>query len=231
MQEQTTALLTVPQDEPESTVTVYLSEDGAKLRKSEAENENRPSASGGTSLSRIYEVFKVVSIPSFSVWLTFTVTIAIFPSLTVLIESTKKCESSERFFNDLFTPFMFLLFNIFDLVGRIAAGATKPIFNPKNIWIAAVARFIFWPLFLLCNVSNSQLSVLFKSDACAIIFMIFMAFTNGYVASNSMMMGAEVASAKDSGLAGTIMVFSLTVGLFCGSCFSFIIVYISQGSL
>jgi equilibrative nucleoside transporter 1/2/3 len=212
---------------------IYSSDVDNTLLKTDHGFDHRKSTNPNFSdtFSHALEVYKKVMIPSLSVFFTFTVTIAIFPALTVLVESTQKCENSNRFFNDLFSPFLFLMFNVFDFLGRIAAGSTRPIFTPKNIWIGSLARIIFWPAFLFLNVSNSQLPILFPSDACPILFMAIMAFTNGYIASNSMMMGASIVPPQDSSLAGTIMVFSLTLGLFGGACFSFLIVYISQGGL
>ena len=182
------------------------------------------------SLAKIWEIFSQIRTPALSVWFVFTVTIGIFPSLIVLIESTERCKSNERFYNDLFTPFFFLLFNLFDLSGRLIAGATKPIFTTSNVWMASVARVIFFPLFLFCNVSNSRLPVWFKSDAFPIIFMILFAITNGYVASTCMMLGPTAVKVKDAAVSGTIMVLSLTIGLFTGACVSFLTVFISQGS-
>eukprot|EP01038_Epipyxis_sp_PR26KG_P014708 gene14708-19768_t len=185
---------------------------------------------------KIWNVYKYIWVPSLSVWYTFTVTIGIFPSLIVLIESIDKCKNNEtknRFSNDLFVPIMFLLFNLFDFVGRVAGGIPycTVLFNNSNIWMLSVARTVFFPLFLLCNVSNSQLPKVFNSDAFPIIFMILFAFSNGFVATCSMILGAiTITDARDSALAGTIMIFSLTVGLFFGACFSFLLVYVSQGS-
>lgn len=205
--------------------------DGFVARDDEFEGSSSSVSVPKETPSSATEVFGQIYIPSLSVWGTFAVTIGLFPALTVFIQSTENCKDNNRFYNDLFIPFLFLLFNIFDLCGRIAAESTKPIFNSKNVWIASVSRLIFFPLFMLCNVSNSKLPVVFNSDVFPILFMIFLAFTNGYVASNCMMMGASTVAAKDSGLAGTIMIFSLTLGLLTGSCISFLTVFINEGSL
>jgi uncharacterized integral membrane protein len=189
------------------------------------------SGTGALSYAKLSSVYRHIWIPSLSVFSVFSVTIGIFPSLIVLLESEKKCDSDSRFFNDLYVPFFFLLFNLFDLIGRVSAGLIKPLFTPRNIWMAAAARVVFFFLFLFYNVSDTQLPVLFKSDAFPIIFKILMATSNGYVASLCMMMGAGAVSAKDAPIAGTIMVFSLTVGLCMGACLSFIVVLISQGSV
>lgn len=184
------------------------------------------------SFSHIWKVFKQIETPALSVIFTFLVTIGLFPSLTVFLESAQRCDNiHNRFTNDLYVPFFFVMFNLFDLLGRLAAGAFNHIFTAQNIWMPAAARIIFFPMFLLCNISGSQLPVVFKNDAWPIVFMMFFALSNGYVASSCMMLGGSIVEAKESALAGTIMVFALTFGLLCGAMTSFPVVYISQGHL
>jgi len=182
-----------------------------------------------TSWPSISRVLGIVRVPAFSVMLTFAITLALFPTTTIFLQSENKCKSEQRFYNDLYVPFFFLLFNLFDFTGRIVAGM-KPVFNAKNIWIPAVSRLVFVPLFLLSDLSNSQLPVFFHNDAFPVVFMIIFAFSNGYVASSAMMIGPGMTSTSDAGLAGTIMVFCLTFGLLMGSSFSFLVVAISQGA-
>jgi hypothetical protein len=183
-------------------------------------------------IEKISYVYQKVMIPSISVILTFTATIGVFPALVVLAQSTEYCQTTtNRFANDLFTPFMFLIFNLFDLIGRASGQHITLYLTPSNIWIAAVLRFLFVPLLLLSNIANSRLPVIFKNDAFTIVFMIGMSVSNGFVATRCMIMGAMAVPPTESGLAGTIMIFSLTVGLLCGACASFLIVFISQGSV
>lgn len=188
-----------------------------------------------STTANIIRVFKLVMIPAISVWFAFTVTIAVFPAIIFLVQSTERCSkgnNTNRFYNDLFTPVQFLLFNLFDLIGRLVAGNTTIIFTKNTLWMASFARLVFFPLFLLCNVANSELPYVFQSDLYPILFMILFAISNGYVATSSMIMGAmSVENPKDASLAGTIMVFCLTFGLFSGASFSFILTYISQGTI
>lgn len=67
----------------------------------------------------IWNVFLDVKSAACSVAFTFIVTIGIFPSLVVFIESTQKCVSDNRFSNDLYTPFLFFVFNLCDLIGML----------------------------------------------------------------------------------------------------------------
>ena len=205
-----------------------------RLESEENQVDERAEGSGLTknaiSLSTIKSIANLLKIPAISVTLTFTITIGIFPSLIVLVESRDRCKSSQRFFNDLFVPFQFLLFNLFDFCGRVTAGAFSPIFSATNVWMPAVARLCFFPLFLLCDVQGSQLPLVFKSDIFPILFMAAFAFSNGYVASACMMVGPSLAQPTDAPLAGTIMIFALTIGLLFGACCSFLTVFLSQGS-
>jgi equilibrative nucleoside transporter 1/2/3 len=181
------------------------------------------------SLNHILDCFNTVSIPSLSVFFIFVVTIGLFPSLIQHLESMHSCETDERFVNDMFVPFQFLLFNLFDFCGRLLANMYTPIFTVKNVWIASLSRIVFFPLFLLCNIKDTQLPVLFAHDAFPIMFMILFALSNGYISSTCMMLGPSMVNLQNASLVGSIMIFSLTAGILGGSCVSFLTVYISQG--
>lgn len=190
-------------------------------------------ARGHFSGEEIWRVFSTIRTPALSVWFVFTVTIGLFPSITVLFESEHACNNiQERFFNDIWTPFFFLLFNLFDFIGRWSASKISFSFlNAHNIWIPVVGRLIFFPLFLLCRITDSQLPTIFMSDAWPICFMIIFSLTNGYLSTMCMMLGPSLTEPRDSMLAGNIMVFCLTVGLFSGASVSFLSLLISQGSV
>lgn len=183
------------------------------------------------SWSTIIQVSRKISSAAFSVFFIFTVTIGIFPGLIVFIESTEQCKTSNRFQNDLYVPFLFFIFNLFDFIGRFCAGHFKLILNSSNIMAASLLRSLFFPAFMLCNVSGSQLPKLFYNDACPIIFMMLFAFSNGYIASACMITGPTLVSKAESSLAGTIMIFSLTLGLLVGASVSFLVVLIARGSV
>jgi equilibrative nucleoside transporter 1/2/3 len=214
-------LVHIPSDERTSSMQRRLSEAETLV------------ASRAPSVAEISGEFKQMLIPIYSVWLTFSITIGCFPSLTAHITSTNSCSSSddERFYNDLFVPFMFILFNVFDFAGRSLAGAVQ-IFNKDNIWIPATCRLIFIPLFLFCHVKNSDLPILFHNDAFPILIMILFSLSNGYIASLSMMFGPSMFVSPDQKQrAGTLMALMLTLGLCTGSILSLPIVYLSLGSL
>ena len=64
--------------------------------------------------------------------------------------------------------------------------------DSKLVPILLVARVIFVPLFMLCNVQpRYNLPIFFEHDAWFIVFMIVFAFSNGYLASLCMCFGPK----------------------------------------
>jgi len=166
--------------------------------------------------ARMLFVFKKIRLLAITVLFVFTVTLSLFPSVTAKIHAVS--DSSNRFFNDLFVPFSFVMFNLFDWLGRNLAGWVQLI--PANrLWIFVAIRFVFYPLFLLCNVGGPTL--VFDDDAWPILFMAIFAFSNGYLASLAMMYGPSLAPKQAAETAGTMMVFFLTAGIASGSFVSF----------
>lgn len=208
-------------------------EQGAAVTTANIEiNDNDNQQATPSTFEKVLAVYKQLWIPSVSVILTFTATIAIFPSLFVIVESVDHCQAgASRFSDDLFVPVLFSLFNLFDFIGRYCGGFFTCGFTSKTIWMASAVRFLFFPLILLCKIQDSRLPVVFTSDAWPLLFISLMAISNGYVATRCMIMGASAVAPTDSGLAGTIMIFSLTLGLLLGACSSFMLVFISQGSV
>jgi equilibrative nucleoside transporter 1/2/3 len=184
------------------------------------------------SKDKLLEVFAQIRPAAMGAYLSFFVTLSLFPSITVLIESEKHCNSdATRFNNDLWIPFYFVMFNLTDLIGRLVAPMFPAGVTASNVWKFAAMRVVFIPLFLLCNVSGTQLPVLFQADAFPVLFMVLFGFSNGYLCTLSMMLGPSLVPPKDAGLAGTLMIFSLTIGLMSGAMASFLMVLISSGSL
>lgn len=186
---------------------------------------------GISTLGNIIAVFKIIQIPALTVYGVFAVTLALFPTLTIFLTSTHKCdEGSSRFVNDLFVPFFFLLFNLGDFTGRVIAGnSARTCLTPKNIHWAGIARLIFVPAFFLSNLAGSKLPTVFNNDLWPILFMCLFALSNGYVSSCCMMMGPGLVDASDAPMAGNIMIFCLTAGLMTGSMLSFLVTLASQG--
>uniref|UniRef100_A0A672KUR6 Equilibrative nucleoside transporter 1-like n=1 Tax=Sinocyclocheilus grahami TaxID=75366 RepID=A0A672KUR6_SINGR len=93
-----------------------------------------------------------------------------------------------------------------------------------SIWlpILVIARLVFVPLFMLCNVQpRHYLPEVFSHDAWYIVFMILFSFSNGYLASLCMCFGPKKVSQHEAETAGAIMAFFLSLGLAVGAALSF----------
>lgn len=172
--------------------------------------------------SSVPTIFKQIWVMALSVCCVFAVTIGVFPAVTVDVKSVAPPESS---WGKYFIPVScFLLFNLMDWAGRsLTAVCMWPGKDGKLLPILVIARIIFIPLFMFCNVHPRNIfPVFFHHDAWYIIFMIFFAFSNGYLASLCMCYGPQKAQKKDAETAGAIMAFFLSLGLALGAALSFL---------
>jgi len=156
--------------------------------------------------------YSKISIPAFTCFFTFFVTLSLFPAFTFRIQSYH-VELQRYFF-----PILFVVFNIFDVLGKATCDlfsltftstpttstpstSTPVITNlDKKLCIASIVRgLLFYPLFLLCHLDRSQhqpnvsddSSVIFlfevPSDWFPILFMAMFAYTNGMIITLVMM--------------------------------------------
>ncbi|RXM33665.1 Equilibrative nucleoside transporter 1 [Acipenser ruthenus] len=105
----------------------------------------------------------------------------------------------------------------------VVAILKKPGSDSFLLPIMVVARVVFVPLFMLCNVQpRENLPVLFGHDAWYIVFMILFAFSNGYLASLCMCFGPKKVAPHEAETTGAIMAFFLSLGLALGATVSFL---------
>lgn len=186
-----------------------------------------------TTVQDILKVFRLISVPAFAVCYTYATSLAVFPPVIVDIEPTEKCTSNPSLqgFNQMWISFLFILWNLFDFLGRYCAERVKDVIfiNSRNIWKYTLLRSVLVILIMFCNIKGARLPHIFVSDAFPVIFLVALSFTNGLLANLAMMYGPSLVSVEQSSLAGTIMVFFLIMGLFFGSAVSFILVYVLQG--
>ncbi|XP_043111868.1 equilibrative nucleoside transporter 1a [Puntigrus tetrazona] len=195
------------------------------LLKPEGEAEKRPVLSLTDEASRpavsVFGIFKQIWVMALSVCFVFTITIGVFPAVTVDVKTTVVEGGSS--WNIYFIPVScFLLFNVMDWAGRsLTAVCMWP--GKNSIWlpILVVARLVFVPLFMFCNVQPRSLPVAFAHDAWYIVFMILFSFSNGYLASLCMCFGPKKVSQHEAETAGAIMAFFLSLGLAVGAALSF----------
>uniref|UniRef100_A0A4W5RPL2 Solute carrier family 29 member 1 (Augustine blood group) n=1 Tax=Hucho hucho TaxID=62062 RepID=A0A4W5RPL2_9TELE len=186
-------------------------------------SETRPGFKQGEEEQNVsmLTIFKKIWVLALSVCFAFTITIGTFPAVTVDVKSTIADGGTWELY---FIPVCcFLLFNLSDWVGRsLTAVCMWPGKDSKLVPILLVARVIFVPLFMLCNVQpRYNLPVFFEHDAWFIVFMILFAFSNGYLASLCMCFGPKKVAAHEAETAGAIMAFFLSLGLALGASLSF----------
>jgi hypothetical protein len=127
-------------------------------------------------LSTTTFVWRRIKYNAYSIFLTFFITLTIFPAWITKIISVNQCKNvHDRFANDLFVPSLIVMFNISDFIGRMVAGKTNlryvddenddttmdcatavPVPDSgmkysRKITTLALVRLLFLPLFLLCN--------------------------------------------------------------------------------
>ncbi|KAG6944938.1 hypothetical protein JG688_00016824 [Phytophthora aleatoria] len=155
----------------------------------------------------------------------FTVTLGVFPGITSAIKSTQP--EKGILFDKLFTPFTLILFNTSDFVARLSA-TWWPELGQKNVLLASLARLIFFPLLMLCNLQNKSheviTKVIFRSDVLTCLFMAACAFSNGLLCTLAFMEYPDLLRKNaEKEMGGSIIFFVLSIGLTAGSLMSFVL--------
>ncbi|KIK08470.1 hypothetical protein K443DRAFT_128378 [Laccaria amethystina LaAM-08-1] len=157
----------------------------------------------------------------------FVVTLAVYPAITTSIQST-----NPDIHPLLFSSTHFLVFNIGDFLGRYTC--SYPIFliwSAKHLLTLSVARTLFIPVFLMCNVQRPSIvpsSPVISSDFFYMAILFAFGWSNGYVSSLCMMSAPSLehnprlkGRVEDVDTAATVASFCLVGGLALGSIASF----------
>lgn len=169
----------------------------------------------------VMEVFKKIWVMAFCVTFVFTVTLSVFPAVTVDVRTSFEGGKWERFF---ISVCCFLTFNINDWFGRTITTLVRwPAKESRLFPLLVVSRVVFVPLLMLCNVqpNRSYLPVLFHHDAAFTIIMTLFSLTSGYFVCLSMSYAPQLVAPKDAETAGALMTFFLALGLSIGAALSF----------
>ncbi|CAI5730155.1 unnamed protein product [Hyaloperonospora brassicae] len=155
----------------------------------------------------------------------FLVTLSVFPGVTSAIKPVHPKHS--LFDAKLFTPFTLILFNSSDFVARLSA-SWWPELGQKKLLLASIARALFVPLLMLCNLQNKShqvvTTVIFQSDVLALLFIASCAYTNGLLCTLAFMEYPRLFHKNaEKELGGSIVFFMLSVGLTAGSLMSFVL--------
>uniref|UniRef100_A0AAX7V179 Solute carrier family 29 member 2 n=1 Tax=Astatotilapia calliptera TaxID=8154 RepID=A0AAX7V179_ASTCA len=157
---------------------------------------------------------------AFCVTFVFTVTLSVFPAITVDVKTTSEGENWESYF---ISVCCFLIFNINDWLGRtITTKIRWPSKESRLFPVLVISRVGFIPLLMFCNVqSRNYLPVLFEHDAAFSVIMVFFSLSSGYFVCLSMSYAPQLVEPKDAETAGALMTFFLALGLSIGAALSF----------
>jgi equilibrative nucleoside transporter 1/2/3 len=153
---------------------------------------------------------------------------SVFPPITISVYPT-----NPRTHPFLFSAIHFLVFNVGDFLGRYVCAIPRVrIWSAKKLLMLSLARSLFIPLFLMCNVqrpSSSPPAVPFiNSDVLFMLVLLLFGLSNGYVSSMCMMSAPSLEHnprlknrKENVDVAATVASFCLVGGLAVGSVASF----------
>ncbi|KAG7213809.1 hypothetical protein KM043_003025 [Ampulex compressa] len=157
-----------------------------------------------------------------SIFLVFFISLAVYPAVTVLVESQYKGKGSA--WSDVyFVPVVtYLIFSIGDYVGRILSGIFQwPSNKPWQVMFLSIARVIFIPAIIFCNAQpRHRLPVYIHSDLFYILITITFAVTNGYLCNLAFVLAPTVVDAQEKEIASAMMGAFLGIGLTLGAALS-----------
>ena len=152
-----------------------------------------------------------------------------FPPITISILPTNPATHPL-----LFSAIHFFVFNIGDFLGRYICSIPRlVIWSAKRLLTLSLARTLFIPLFLMCNIQRSTSpqtlsSAIISSDVLYMLILLIFGLSNGYVSSLCMMAAPSVehnprlkGRVEDVDVAATVASFCLVGGLAVGGFASF----------
>jgi len=165
-----------------------------------------------------------------SLVLVYAVTIGVFPAVVGMLAAV----GGPPWWRDaefgLFIPIMFVLFNVGDTLGRNLPARWLPT-SPHWILLAALARFIFFPLFLLAHMRQgaSSYEPVLSSDVGTIVTMIVFAISNGWLTSAVFIHAPSAVAPAERKEAASMMAACLNLGLTVGSLVAFLLRFLLCG--
>lgn len=174
----------------------------------------------------VLEELAAIAPLAYTVFVNYTVIVALFPGATSLILSWREClPGSLRFFSkDTFTVSSFVSFHSLIVVGMFASAVFDPL---PNSWLpmAASLRVVFVPLKLGCRTEYSRIPTYMPSYAYPLVIIPLLGMTEGYLASRCM-----VAGSRYGPWAVTALSLFLVAGNLSGSLWAFLVTYTATGS-
>lgn len=191
---------------------------------SEVLNEPLPPSETYVPFSVMWSKLKLIVL---TIFLTFGVTL-IFPVFASVVESVHSDSTRVFFHKSIYIPFIYVVWNLGDLLGRVFCGAANSIFlvkNPNHLIIYSILRFLYIPLFMTCNIHPKGLAPLILSDLWYILLQFTFGFSNGQLATSCfMVVGDHCDDDAEKKAAGGFTTVFLSTGLAVGSVLSYLLV-------
>jgi hypothetical protein len=164
-----------------------------------------------------------------AVYVTFTVTLAIFPTLVAEVKNhtTAKDKCGLNTFDPLFFKFsVLLMFNVGDFIGRKVSNTFKGGLTAKNsgprVLFFSFCRILFYWVFFACNVDGNRQNNILSKNYVFITCMLLFGITNGWVGGLAMEFApTQVTNDADKVDVGSYTIIVLTMGLLSGAGLSF----------
>ncbi|QWU88086.1 hypothetical protein CA3LBN_002351 [Candidozyma haemuli] len=159
-----------------------------------------------------------------TIFLTFCITL-VFPVFASTVTSVRENSENLFFKKSIYIPVVFLIWNIGDLAGRVLCGMANSAFlvkDPNRLIVYAVARVVFIPLFLTCNIHPGSSTPLISSDSWYILLQFLFGLSNGQLCTSCfMVIGDNCSTDEEKEAAGGFATVFLTFGLAVGSVLSY----------
>ncbi|KAF3993580.1 hypothetical protein FT663_00250 [Candidozyma haemuli var. vulneris] len=162
-----------------------------------------------------------------AIFITFCITL-VFPVFASTVTSVRQNPEFVLFKKSIYIPFIYLVWNMGDLVGRVLCGMPNSYFlvrAPKKLINIAILRLVFIPLFMTCNIHPGTSSPVISSDAWYVLLQFLFGFSNGQLCTSCfMVVGDNCTTDEEKEAAGGFATVFLTFGLAVGSLLSYLFV-------
>ncbi|RVD85749.1 uncharacterized protein DFL_004057 [Arthrobotrys flagrans] len=200
---------------------ILVSRHKERFHRSNHRSADEPEANEPKEILSLLDLIKRLPLPAYTIFFNFALTM-VFPVFTQATLSVNPPSSSVLSRPEVFIPFSFLIWNTGDLIGRVICGFPRiACTNPTTLAIAATVRVVYIPLYWLGNIKGRGAKV--QSDFFYELVQFTFGLTNGYVGSNTMMLGPQLVPEEESAAAGGFMGLCLVAGLAVGSAASFLL--------
>jgi hypothetical protein len=176
--------------------------------------------------ANVMEVLRVIHSPVACIYITFLISITMFPVWTSFLVSIQQCSTTERWANDLYTPLTFVLYNVGDFAGRVLA-ANAMVYNwvSTRLLVLSLGRVLLVLLLFTCPTAKDYPWLQIRSDAFSFLIQLSFGCSHGLLLATSFVYAPTLLpkNKNDSSvkIMSEILMFALAFGLLSGSVGSF----------